>query len=452
MKKSKDSLEDLPLFRASNKEDNELAEGVLKEQKQKEEALIAEVNAGVFSVSDFLDFTNSRLKEAEYRVKGEVGQLQERSSYVFFSLKDKEDESVLRCFAWQRTLKFCGVQLKEGTEVIVSGYSEVYKRTGSLSFQVKTVELVGEGVLKKAFEELKEKLQKEGLFAEEVKKPLPFYPKTIGLITSRHGEAINDFNANLGSFGFKIKFIDCRVEGQRAVFDLIAALKSFGRSKNRPDVLALVRGGGSWESLQAFNNEELAREIHRSSIPIISGVGHEGDVTIADLAADFRASTPTGAAKRIGEEWRKAREELNNRERDIFSGFPRFLENQRLVLERSSSQILLGFGVIPELLRKWEVGIKNGFSRIEFSLEKERGFLEETKEGIRRDFLRGFLANRSLIDSWEKTIVAGDPENQLRLGYSLAYQNGNLLKSAKMVVPAKELEIKFSDGKIVAMP
>jgi len=176
-------------------------------------------------------------------------------------------------------------------EVIVEGMPNIYVPNGRFNFSVNTIELVGEGALKLAYDKLKKKLTAEGLLAVERKKTIPELPEKIGLITSETGAVIHDFLTNIGKYGFKIKFFNSRVEGQLAIKDLLKAIEYF---KNQDiDVLVIIRGGGSFESLQAFNNEVLVRKIAEFEKPVICGIGHDKDIPLSALAADLLVSTPT---------------------------------------------------------------------------------------------------------------------------------------------------------------
>lgn len=220
----------------------------------------------IFSVSEYLDYLNEILIPARAIIHGEVGRVDNRERYTFFTLKD--EEAVINCFAWQSRLESFGVELKEGLELKVEGFPQVFKRRGNLNFEVEHVGLVGEGALKQAFELLKKKLAIAGFFALERKKILPKYIERIGLVTSDFGDAKNDFLTHLGKFGFKIYFYDVRVEGLYTIDDIVKAIRWFNENLLDIEVLVLTRGGGSLESLQAFNSEAVAKAIFGSKIPI----------------------------------------------------------------------------------------------------------------------------------------------------------------------------------------
>jgi exodeoxyribonuclease VII large subunit len=233
----------------------------------------------------------------EVSVEGELSNLSKPSSgHLYFTLKDKLAQ--IRCvFFKNRHQRPLCANLKDGQSLIAKGRLSLYEARGDYQLIVEELTEAGLGALYQEFEALKNKLSIEGLFNPERKKLLPKFPRTIGLITSSSGAAIQDILATLAKrFPLApILIYPSEVQGATAAAQLVVALKR-ANSDNRCDVLILARGGGSIEDLWAFNNEQLARQIGASSIPIISGVGHETDFTIADFVADYRAETPTAAA------------------------------------------------------------------------------------------------------------------------------------------------------------
>ncbi|HHE76419.1 MAG TPA: exodeoxyribonuclease VII large subunit, partial [Candidatus Parcubacteria bacterium] len=290
-----------------------------------------------YTVSGYLDLLNKELRKREARVQGEISSLDIRDNYLFFSLKDKNDESLLSCFMWMNNYKLCGVSFEEGLEIIVEGFPEVYKPNGRLSFRVSSAELVGEGALKKAYEQLKKRLEDEGLFLPERKKPIPEFVQRIGLITSETGAVIHDFLNNLGQYGYQIKFFSSRVEGQAAVKDLLSAIEYF--EDKDIEVLVIIRGGGSLESLQAFNNEFLARKIADFKTPVICGIGHEKDVPLASLAADLMVSTPTAVTVVLNKPWERALDNIKTFERVIVHQYQEALEERKHRLELLTGEL-----------------------------------------------------------------------------------------------------------------
>jgi exodeoxyribonuclease VII large subunit len=401
----------------------------------------------VFEVGEYLNFLNEKLLDAEARIKGEVSEVKDRGNYLFFDIKDKE-ESIISCFIWKNDYQTSGINLEEGMEVIIWGYPNVYKPRGSLSFQTKLIELVGEGLLKKAYEELKKKLENEGLFAPERKKTLPKYVQKIGLITSHQGAAIGDFISNVGNYGYKIKFYDSRVEGKQAFFDLARGMKWFNKNFPDLDALVLVRGGGSLESLQAFNTEVLVREIAGSKIPVLAGIGHEQDVTLAALAADKMVSTPTAAALEIRRPWDEAIHGLESREKYILNTFQNIIiENKNVVLEaeRTLSGILAD---IFERFRRARERLKNNLVKIKMTIDQDRSYLSNAGKKLSTNFERLFSNFVNLIKSMAEKIALHDPERQLKLGYSLVSLRGRIVRSVKDVRVGDEVDVKMSDGEL----
>src|SRR3989344_6216255 len=271
----------------------------------------------VFTVSTYLDIVNRELSRLSARVRGAVTSFKFQGNALYMGIKDPEDESVLSVFMWNADFVTAGITLLQGMEVLVEGRSEIYKPSGRFNFRAHTIELVGEGALKKAYDLLKKKLDAEELFALERKKPLPEYPERIGLITSKTGAVIHDFCNNLGKYGYHISFYDSRVEGQAAVKDLLAAIRHF---KNEPiEALVIVRGGGSLESLQAFNNEHVVRAIAEFPKPTIVAIGHDKDVPLAQLVADAAPSTPTACTILLNHSWDEGRHTVRHFSRDILN-------------------------------------------------------------------------------------------------------------------------------------
>lgn len=248
-----------------------------------------------FTVSDFIAITNQTLNYAfpSVEVEGEVsGFKTSKGKWVFFDLKDKT--GTLGCFMTLFQLK---VPLEDGMQVIVRATPKL-TNFGKFSLTVQKILPKGEGSIKKAFDLLKEKLEKEGLFDPAKKRPLPKDIKTIGVISSTTAAGYIDFckilNERWG--GLRLKVANCGVQGLSASDEIIRALAYF--NEQAPvDIIAILRGGGSKDDLAVFNDEELARKIASSKIPVITGIGHEIDESLADLAADIRASTPTNAAE-----------------------------------------------------------------------------------------------------------------------------------------------------------
>lgn len=248
------------------------------------------------TVSDFVALTNQTLEYA-YPVVTIVGEVAEfkmsHGKWAYFKLKD--DESIISCFMGGFALR---VPIVDGMKVVVTASPKLNQK-GFFNLTVRNVQLVGEGSIKKGFELLKAKLEAEGLFAPERKRSLPRVPKSLAVITSTESAAYADFckiiNERWG--GLKVDVAHTQVQGAPAADQIIRAIRYFNSLEVLPDVLVLIRGGGSAEDLMAFNDEPLARAIAESRVPTLVGVGHEVDHTLADMVADRRAATPTNAAE-----------------------------------------------------------------------------------------------------------------------------------------------------------
>ena len=347
-----------------------------------------------YTISAYLNFLNTEFKKYKARVQGEVSGVDNRDGYLFFSLKDKDDGSVLSCFMWRNNYEMCGISLEVGMEVIVDGFPEIHAPNGKFSFKASIIELVGEGALKKAYDQLKKKLDAEGLFSESRKKPIPDFPQKIGLITSESGAVIHDFLNNLGKYGYHISFVNSRVEGQIAARSLFSAIKYFDGKDL--DVLVIIRGGGSLESLQAFNNEILVRKIAEFKVPVICGIGHDKDVPLASLVADKAVSTPTAVAVALNKSWEQAANSLSVIENNLLYQYQKALDAAVRRVESLSSNLVRFFNNIFQVFDKLRRAIKNNLSRIAFELKDARKTLLLLSHSLLGNLKREF-ENKSRI-------------------------------------------------------
>lgn len=331
------------------------------------------------SVSEFVDTLNQNL-EYSYSgvtVVGEVASFKvNQGKWVFFDLKD--DESVLNCFLPVFQLR---VPLEDGMKIAVKGVPKLTK-WGKFSFTVQNILPVGEGSIKKSFELLKAKLEKEGLFDPEKKRPLPENLEKIGVISSPEAAGYADFvkilNERWG--GLKIKVAKTQVQGLVASDQIIRALKYFNE-KNEVQIIAIIRGGGSADDLAVFNDENLVRAISASKIPVITGIGHEVDVSLCDLAADIVGSTPSNVAQILSKD--KKAEILHLEEK--------ILVLKSYILEKINQKIIEDKERISDI-----------YDQILAKIDSELSYLKEK----------------------EKILNALNPESVLKQGYAIL--NGNL--------------------------
>ena len=355
------------------------------------------------SVSEYIEYLNDIFEQHELRIKGEISELNIWSSgHVYFTIKDKDEEAVLNCIMWKGNYQICDIDLEVGMEVIVTGHANIYAKNGKFSFIADTVELVGEGALKKAYDALKKKLEEEGLFAVERKRKLPDLVQRIGLITSKEGAVIHDFQSNLNKYGFKIIFINSKVEGQTALKDLLAAIQAM--EKQDVEVLVIIRGGGSLESLQAFNNENLVRAIADFPVPVIAGIGHDKDVPLVALVADYTASTPTAAALIVGRSWDEALERMR--------AFTNIIKSLEVHIQQVGEEIADRWGNVVDLFSNV---LKDTYQKFEMA---------------------------------QKIVLLNDPKVQLRLGYSITRRNGDIIKQAEELRVGDVIETQLEEGEI----
>jgi len=381
----------------------------------------------IFSVSEFIGLLNIGLKSSRAKIVGEVGEAKVYpSGHCYFTLKDEKDGAMMNCIIWKSRYQLYGIKMAEGMKILASGYPEIYPLSGKLSFIAETIELAGEGELKKQYDELKKKLTEEGIFAEEKKRPLPVYPQKVGVITSKQGAVLADFLNNLGRFGFKIKMIDSSVEGQEAVTDLLTAIKTF--KKQDINVLVVMRGGGSLEAMMAFNNELLVREVADFPVPVIAAIGHDKDMPLVAMAADAAPSTPTAAAHLLSESWEHALLLLERHEKDIIGRYGEILENYKII----ENKLKISLRNFENSLSNARIGLRNSLDDCFLGF---RAILEKVKQKLAHA---------------QKIINLNDPERQLYLGYSIATCGGKIVRRTGDVKVGEDINLKVSDGKIIS--
>lgn len=275
----------------------------------------------------------------EVWVEGEISNLAEpRSGHKYFSLKD--DDAVIRCVLFKNRLLHGARRPADGMQALVRAKVSVYEPRGDLQLIVEHLEEAGEGALRREFERLRRQLATEGLFAEERKKPLPACPRAIGVITSKSGAALHDIRVTLARrFPLaRLVVYPAAVQGDSAVADIVEMLEVADRRRDA-EVLIVARGGGSLEDLQAFNSEAVARAIFACALPVVSAVGHETDFTIADMAADRRAPTPTAAAEIVAPELANLLDDLRRLTGHLGDGMQRVIDDSRLRLDYTAARL-----------------------------------------------------------------------------------------------------------------
>lgn len=372
----------------------------------------------VLSVSEFIQKCNEDLED-DFRGISIIGEVAEfkvsQGKWVFFSLKD--EESTISCF-----LPIWGLhtEIEDGMKIHVSGHPKLTP-WGKFSYTVESLTPVGEGSIKRAFELLKKKLAIEGLFDPARKRRLPEHPTKIGVISSTTAAGYADFckivNARWG--GLKIQTCHTQVQGLDAPAQIIRALK-YLNEQAEVEVIAIIRGGGSKDDLSCFNDEQLAREIARSRIPVITGIGHEVDESIADLVADARASTPSNCAELLTRDRFK---EIEITEHKRLHARSRLLSALSEVYGRSRSDIGSISSKLSSVVSSYETARRSALSRIGVRL---RGELSEQEHASRTavDSIRRLLrvkldAAGEKLASLRKVLEACNPDTVLKQGYAI---------------------------------
>jgi exodeoxyribonuclease VII large subunit len=407
-------------------------------------------------------------------VKGEISNFKQHSSgHMYFTLKDEKARILAVMFSsFNKSIKF---RPENGMKVLVKGDITVYEQSGQYQMYIKEMQPDGIGDLYLAFEQLKEKLLKQGLFSKEYKKPLPKYPHTVGVITSPTGAAIRDILTTLKRRYpiANIMVIPALVQGEQGAASIVKAIEQANQSQEI-DVLIVGRGGGSIEELWSFNEEIVARAIFASRIPIISAVGHETDTTIADYVADLRAPTPTGAAElavphideliervltRQTRIIRKIKEKINVQAQryDRLSKSYAFKYPQRLY-EQKVEQVDKSTELLQRAAQALFLNRNEGYIRTKRRLERnnlnmllQTSVLQQSKteKALNRAFANLLLAKKKEHQRVNVALDALSPLKIMDRGYSLVYnEDDHLVKSTEQIRLNDNIKIKLVDGSI----
>jgi exodeoxyribonuclease VII large subunit len=393
-------------------------------------------NDGVLSVGE-LAWQIGRVLEADpilcdVAVRGELSNFKAYSSgHLYFTLKDGEAQ--IRCCLWKTYAARLNFRPNDGDRVVATGRIEFYAQRGEVSFIVQNLRFDGQGALMEAFERLKAELAAEGLFDEARKRPLPLYPRRIGLITSPSGAVAHDVVTILRRRWpvATIVFIPSAVQGFSAVPDLIRAL-SWAGALGDLDCVIVARGGGSAEDLWCFNDEDLARAASRCPIPVISAVGHETDYTILDFVADLRAPTPSAAAELVAPDAYELRGALYQARRRLYNAVA---GETRLARQRL------------EAARRRRV-LQNPGEKLKDARTQVARLRARVRDAARR---RVKIEGQSL-SALRAQLRALDPQRTLERGFALVRdENGALLTSAAQVRDGQKLSILWRDGAVTVV-
>jgi len=385
-------------------------------------------------------------------VEGEISNFRSYpSGHIYFTLKDEQCQ--LQAVMWRSNARLLKFALKDGLKVICRGRLSVYEARGQYQLMADLIEPKGKGALQLAFEELKEKLKAEGLFDPKHKKPLPLFPKKVGIVTSPRGAAIIDILRTLERRFARLHILiyPAKVQGEGAADEIVEGIDFLGRQPDI-DVLIVGRGGGSIEDLWAFNEEKVARAIFRSPIPVISAVGHEVDYTIADFVADIRASTPSVAAEIVIKEEQALVDRIDGLARRLGASMRDFLKSQRQCVSdlsghRSFQNFRVALYTLEQRLDELEQRARDVFRRKRMQLAESRASVMLFEEKL-SSTVRGLLQN--LKAHWDKLSLELhnlSPLNILKKGYTLCWQDDlRLIRKVEEVDPEKEVTVSFYKG------
>jgi len=355
-----------------------------------------------------------------------------RSGHCYFTLKD--DQAQLRGVIWRSTAGRLRFDLHDGLEVICRGHLEVYAPRGTYQLIVEQIEPKWVGALELAFRQLRDRLTREGLFAPERKRPLPRFAQRIGLVTSPSGAAIRDFLQVLGRRwrGGDVLVAPVAVQGEGAAEQVAEAIATLNRMPRPVDCIVVVRGGGSLEDLWAFNEEVVVRAIRASQIPVLTGIGHEVDVTLADLAADVRALTPSEAAELIAPAAEEIAAGLQQYQKRMNSSLRARLDAARARLEALTRHRALRrpYAQVQDLARRLD----------ELELRMGRSMQQQVRRAR-----EGLGAQAARLESLSPLAV-------LARGYSLTQRatDGQVIRSAEELSVGERMVTRFAQGQAVS--
>lgn len=403
----------------------------------------------VYSPSEFVYAVRDVLHEYPVAIQGEVSDVHTNQGRLFF-FELKDEYSRVQCFLLMHELARIGVELKNGEEIRVLGHPSLYVRSGGFHVKVRDIIPVGEGALQRAFTALKAKLEAEGLFDESRKRALPRFPATIGLITSSDAAAYTDVLRILKNRYSPVTILhyETRVQGVEAVSQIVEAFEYFNAHPKSADALILTRGGGSLEDLQSFNHEDVCRAVFSSRIPVVCGVGHERDVTLAELVADKRASTPSNAAECATPDSQELRSAITRTIQTISHLLEARVSDISHEMRHSAQLLDDAFRLRRErmasLLGSFEIRTVQLAQRLA-ALQTSVNYTAQTlieREGERLNRARARLDHLNVF------VQSLSPTQILARGYTITRTGEKVVYSAAELEPGAALETQFADGRV----
>ncbi len=402
----------------------------------------------VFTPTQYIEILNEGLSNYSAVLEGEISEYKvSQGKWIFFKIKD--EDSVLDCFSTVFQLK---TPLEDGMQVRLYGTPKIHAKSGRFSLNVAWAEASGEGALKRAFELLREELKREGLFSLSRKREIPKFPNKIGIIASKESAAYKDFKKVLSERfgGMKLYLYDVSVQGENSITEIVEAFKYFNKEKEGLDLIVLTRGGGSLEDLKSFNSREVAYAVFGSLVPVVCGVGHEQDVSLADYVADLRASTPSNAAELVSPQRKDILTHIDGRIYKINS----LMEN--LINEKKAT--INGFVFELERFLSSKINdFKNTYARLLSGFKFFEEKINSHKENIDRIlkynlkiFEERLIIQKSKINDITRLLCSLSPNGILKRGYSIVKVKGKVVKSIKNIKKKDLVSVNLYDGKFTS--
>ncbi len=431
------------------------------------------INIPEFKVSDF----NRVFKEViesnfnYVRIKGEISEIKTATKgQIYLTLKDQD--SILSGVIWDQKKKYLEIKPELGLEIIATGKITTWSRfKTTYQIDIDKIEIAGEGALLKLIEERKKRLQKKGYFDQDKKKPLPYLPTRIGIITSPTGSVVFDIiNRVNDRFPINLDIWPVPVQGIDAVSSINKAIIGFNEKVDlMPDLIIIARGGGSTEDLMAFNDENLAIQVFKSKIPIISAIGHETDTTIIDLVSDLRASTPTAAAEKAVPVKFEIEQKLKNLDFKLNSKLKYKLDSVRdnfdylnKLIKAPNFIINLYNSKLAETFKKLEFSIKNKIKITFINLSNisklinepssliriNKKSISEISKNLEKNIDEKYLTNLNKFRSNLRLLNSNSISTNLKKGYTILMNKNKIIKNVGDVKINENLKAKLNDGSI----
>jgi exodeoxyribonuclease VII large subunit len=431
------------------------------------------LNVPEFTVSQFSKSVKNLLENSfgYVKISGEISGFKKAASgHLYFSLRD--ESALLSAVCFRNAANSIDFEVGDGLQVLVSGRITTFEGRSNYQIIVEKVEIAGVGAILEMIEKRRKKLLEEGLFEDIHKKEIPFFPRKIGIITSPTGAVIEDIKHRIAArCPTHLMIYPTLVQGEKAARGVIAGIKFFNALKsNRPEVLIIARGGGSFEDLLPFNDEELVRAVFKSDIPIISAIGHETDTTLIDYVSDVRAPTPTAAAEfasPVVEDLRSTLDFLSDRleflprnfisqSKDHLAKLQKYIIDPRVFVKTMAEKLSLVEKKLQFLLTNFFAEKTYKLDSIQISkqlisqkLNADEKYLESLSKRLESMSLTATRDRKNNLENLSKLLHSNNHKEILRRGFALVKNNrGEILSSVDLIQKEEEILVEVSDGEI----